>query len=96
MKLLSVVTPPLEIYHGCSTQKTFWEEKITTVNMTSCGMQNVRKHRYIKNGDQYIILDISYKLDCMDKREFTSSQPNYYMGIPGKGKITPLDLRTEN
>ena len=26
MNLLSVVTPP-SIYHGCSTQKTFWEEK---------------------------------------------------------------------
>ena len=28
MKLLSVVTPP-SIYHGCSTLKTFWEEKFT-------------------------------------------------------------------
>ena len=28
MKLLAVVTPP-SIYHGCSTQKTFWEEKFT-------------------------------------------------------------------
>ena len=28
MKLLSVVTLP-SIYHGCSTLKTFWEEKFT-------------------------------------------------------------------
>ena len=28
MKFLVVVTP-LSIYHGCSTQKTFWEEKFT-------------------------------------------------------------------
>ena len=28
MKLLTVVAPP-SIYHGCSTRKTFWEEKIT-------------------------------------------------------------------
>ena len=28
MKLLAVVTPP-SIYHGCSTRKTFWEEKFT-------------------------------------------------------------------
>ena len=28
MKLLAVVIP-LSIYHGCSTQKTFWEEKLT-------------------------------------------------------------------
>ena len=28
MKFLVVVTPP-PIYHGCSTRKTFWEEKFT-------------------------------------------------------------------
>ena len=28
MKFLAVVTPP-SIYHGCSTQKTFWEENFT-------------------------------------------------------------------
>ena len=28
MKFLIVVTPP-SIYHGCSTQKTFWEKKFT-------------------------------------------------------------------
>ena len=28
MNLLAVVTP-LSIYHGCSTQKTFWEGKFT-------------------------------------------------------------------
>ena len=28
MNLLAVVTPPY-IYHGCSTQKTFWEEEFT-------------------------------------------------------------------
>ena len=28
MKFLAVVTPP-SIYHGCSTRKTFWEEKFT-------------------------------------------------------------------
>ena len=28
MKLLVVVTPP-PIYYGCSTRKTFWEEKFT-------------------------------------------------------------------
>ena len=28
MKLLAVVTPP-SIYHGCSTRKTFREEKFT-------------------------------------------------------------------
>ena len=28
MMFLVVVTPP-SIYHGCSTQKTFWEENFT-------------------------------------------------------------------
>ena len=28
MHFLVVVTPP-SIYHGCSTRKTFWEEKLT-------------------------------------------------------------------
>ena len=28
MKFVVVVTPP-SIYHGCSTRKTFWEEKFT-------------------------------------------------------------------
>ena len=28
MKFLVVVTPQ-SIYHGCSTRKTFWEEKFT-------------------------------------------------------------------
>ena len=32
MKLLSVITTP-SIYHGCSTRKTFWEEKFTSVKI---------------------------------------------------------------
>ena len=51
MKFLAVVTP-LSIYHGYSTQKTFWEEKFTVkehlflaVNMKKCCfhlVQNVK------------------------------------------------------
>ena len=65
MKFLSVVTPP-SIYHGCSTRKTFWEEKVTgkenlflAVNMKNCGRCNVRKHKEIKVSDKYFTLDIS-------------------------------------
>ena len=43
------------------------------MNMESCGRLNVRKHREIKNSDKYTALDISYKLDCMEKMEVTSS-----------------------
>ena len=67
MKFLVVVAPP-SIYHGCSTWKTFWEEKFTgkkqdffvSVNMRNCGQRNVRKHREIKDSDErFTILDLS-------------------------------------
>ena len=54
----------------------------------------VRKHREIKNGDKYIILDIYHKIDCLEKREFTSSEPKYYMGQPFNGVDTYQTLRT--
>ena len=62
MKFL-VVTPP-SIYHGCSTRKTFWEEKLTgkkqdlfePVNMRNCGKRNFRKHRDIKDSDERVTL----------------------------------------
>ena len=63
--------------------------------MTSCGICNVSKHREINNGEKYFILNISSKLDCMYKREVTSSESKYYMGIPGKGLTNSLDLRTK-
>ena len=80
MKFLFVVTPP-SIYHGCSTRKTFWEEKFTgkkqylfeSVNMSNCGQRNVRKNKEIKVSDKYVtlnmyeILNISEKFDDMDK-----------------------------
>ena len=87
MKFLLVVTPS-SIYHGCSTRKTFWEEKFTgkkqdffeSVNMRNCGQRNVRKHKEIKVSDMcvtlnmYEILNISEKFDNLDKMETTSSE----------------------
>ena len=80
MKLLAGVTPT-SIYHDCSTQKTFWEKKITgeeklfsAVNMKSCGRRNVRKHRDIKGSGKYVTLDISLKFDSLDKMKVTSSE----------------------
>ena len=73
-KLLEVVTPP-SIYHGCSTWKTFWEEKLfSSVNMKNCVRHSVRKHRYIKGSDKYVTLDISSKFDILDKMKRTSSE----------------------
>ena len=65
MKFLVVVTPPY-IYHGCSTRKTFWEEKFTgkedlflSVNKKNGGRCKVRKHKEIKGSDKSVTLDIS-------------------------------------
>ena len=73
MKLIAVVTPSPAIYHGFSTRKKFWENNFTQLNMKSCGGESVRKHRDIKNGEQYTILDIYSNLDFLNKMEVTSS-----------------------
>ena len=81
-----VVVAPLSIYHGCSTRKTFWEEKFTgkkqdffvSVNMRKCGRRKVRKHKEIKDSDERVtlnmneILKISEKFDDMNKMESTT------------------------
>ena len=64
MKFLAVVKTH-SIYHGCSTQKMFWENNFTPVNMRSFGRCNVRKHKEINNGGQYIALDIYFKIDYL-------------------------------
>ena len=80
MKLLAVVTPP-SIYHGCSTRKKLWEEKLTgkehlflAVNMKNCGRRNVREHKEIKGSEKYVTLDISSNFDIMYKMKITSSE----------------------
>ena len=98
MNLLAVVPPP-SIYNGCSTQKTFWEENFTPgefipVNMKKVGLRNVRKHRDIKNCDSYITLDISLRLDSLDRMKIESSEPKDNYWRSGKGFITSLSLET--
>ena len=66
------------------------------MNITSCGRRNVKKHRDIKNGEKYIILDVSSRLYFLDKREVTSSYSKDCMGIPGKGMTTYMDLRNKS
>ena len=79
MKFLVVVTLP-SIYHGCSTRKTFWEEKFTgkkdlfqSVNMKNCGYRKVRKHKEIKGSDKIATLDISAKFESLNKMKTKSS-----------------------
>ena len=107
MKFLVVLTPP-SIYHGCSTRKTFWEEKFTgkqylfeSVNMEICGCCKVRKHKEIKGSDKcttlniYDIWNISEKFDSLNKTETTSSESKVELEISGKGLVTALALNTK-
>ena len=108
MKFLVVVSPP-SIYHDCSTQKTFWEEKFTSkkqdlfvsVNMINCGQSNVRKHREIKDSDEHVtlnmndILKISEKFDNLDNMKTTSSDSKVKMEGSGKWLVTALDFKTK-
>ena len=107
MKFLVVVTRP-SIYHGCSTQKIFWEEKFTgkqdlfeSVNMRNCGQRNVRKHKEIKGSDKcftlniYDVLNISEKFNDLNKMETTSSKSKVELKRSGKGLVTALALNTK-
>ena len=98
-KLLSVVTQP-SIYNGCSTRKTFGEEKFTLgeftdMNMNCFGRWNVMKQRYIKGSDKYVTLEISLKFDSLDKIKITSSESKDNLGRPGKGLITALGIKAK-
>ena len=107
MKFLVVVIPP-SIYHGCSTRKTFWEEKFTakqglfqSVIMKNCGCRKVSKHKEIKGSDKcvtlniYEILNISEKFDILNKMETTSSESKVEAERSGKGLATALALKTK-
>ena len=101
MKILAVLTQP-SIYHDCSTQKTFWEEKITgkenlflAVNMKNCGFRNFREHKEIKGSEKYVTLDISSKFDSLNKMKSTSSESKGKLEISGKGLITTLGFKAK-
>ena len=78
MELLLVVTSP-SIYSGCSTRKTFWEEKFTgkqdlfqSVNMKICGRRKVSKPKEIRVSDKCVTLNISAKFDSLNKKTTSS------------------------
>ena len=93
MKLLSVVTP-LSIYNGCSTQKKFWEENFTQVNMKNGGRRNVSRPREIKNSEHYIALEIYLKFGNLENMNIISSEPRDYLGRSGKRLSTSLGINT--
>ena len=101
MKFVVVVTPS-SIYHGCSTQKTFWEENFTgkkyliqSVNMKNCGRCKIRKHKEIKGSNNIVTLNISAKFDILNNMETTSSESEGKLGRSGKGLVTALALKTK-
>ena len=101
MKLLTVVTT-LPIYHGCSTRKTFWEEKFTgegklfsDVSMKICGRRKVRKHKEIKGSDKYFGLEISLKFDSLDKMKIISLESKEKLERLGKGLIISLGFKAK-
>ena len=99
MNLLAVVTTQ-SIYHGCYTQKTFWEEKFTlgefiAVNMKNCNCRIVKKHREIKGSDNYVTLETSLKFDSLENMRITSLESKDNLGRSGKGLITSLGFKTK-
>ena len=101
MKFLAVVTPP-SLYCGCSTQKTFWEDKFTGmedlflfVNMKDFGRRKVRKHKDIIGSDKYVTLDISSKFDSLDNMKITSSESKGKLERSVKGLFTSLGFNAK-
>ena len=101
MKFLVVLTP-LAIYHGCSTRKTFWEEKFAgkkylfqSVNMKNCGRRKVRKHKEIKGSYNIVILNISANFDSLNKIKTTSSESKGKLVRSVKDLVTALAFKTK-
>ena len=101
MKFLVVVTPP-SIYHGCSTRKTFWEEKFKgkkdlfqSVIIKIFGRRKVRKQKEIKGSDKIVTLNVSAKLDSMNKMVTTSSESKGKLGRSRKELVTALAFKTK-
>ena len=67
----------------------------TTVNIRSYGRHNVRKHREINNGEQYIALDISLDLCYLYKRKVASSIQCDCVWWSGKQTRSKLKQRKE-
>ena len=96
MNLLEVLTPP-SIYHGWYTRKTLWEEKFTVgeftaVKMKNCGRWNVKKHRDIKDSENYVTLVISLKFDSLEKMRIISLESKEKLERLGKGLINSLSF----
>ena len=101
MKFLVVLTPP-SIYHGCSTRKTFWEEKFTgkedlflSMNMKKCGRKKVRKHKEIKGSEKIVTLNVSANFDSLNNMKTTSLESKGKLERSGKGLVTALAFKSK-
>ena len=64
------------------------------MNIKNSGCRNVRKQIEVKNDDKYTTLYILLIFGSMDKTKRTPSKQKDYLGTPGEGLITSLDLKT--
>ena len=64
------------------------------MDLKNCRCCNVRRHKEINNGEQYIVLEIYLELGTSDKREISSLGPKYYVRRSSKGLTTSLTLKT--
>ena len=60
--------------------------------MRSCGYRYVRKYKEINNSEQYIYLEISLDICCLDKSKVAYSRSRGYFGRSGKGITTSLNI----
>ena len=65
------------------------------MNIKNCGRHNIRKHRGIKDSDEYINLGIALKFVSIDKTRITYLEPKYNLGRSAKGLITSLGLKAK-
>ena len=64
------------------------------MNMKNCGRRKVRKHKEIKGSNKIVNLNVSEKIDSLNKMETTSSESKGKLWRSGKGLVTALDLKT--
>ena len=63
--------------------------------MKNCGIHNVRKHNKIRGSDNYVTLDISEKIDSLNKMETTFLELKEKLERSGKGLVTALAFKTK-
>ena len=66
-----------------------------SVNMKNCGRRKVRKHKEIKGSDKIVTLNVSVKVDSLNRIKTTPSESKGKLGRSGKGLVTTLNFKTK-